>query len=271
MNKKRWLDIVLISLVAFLITGEGGLLYKLTCCDSSINIYQEEISQFEEEILQLEFEINTLKFAVTVNSETEWSDEAFNYLALGNSITKHEICSYWFDEVGMAATSEKTDYFHLVCNALRGLFRKEQYNDGLRAYAYNFSVWEKQINDRTQILGALNGILDERIDLITIQLGENVDNFETFERDYEELLVYIKKKCPNTEIIAVGNFWNYPECENIKTSVTKRLLIDYVDLTKIWNNDEYIAGMGTVVYGADGKKDMIEHEGVATHPGDNGK
>ena len=30
--------------------------------------------------------MNTLKFAVTVNSEIEWSDEAFNYLALGNSI-----------------------------------------------------------------------------------------------------------------------------------------------------------------------------------------
>lgn len=265
---------ILILSAAFLIMSEGCLLYKLYQCnisqDEKVLRLECDINTLNEEISKLELDINTLKFAVLVNAETEWSEESFNYLALGNSITKHGICSYWFDEVGMAATSERNDYFHLVCNDLQKITKGEQYNADLKAYAYNFSAWENQVNDRTETLDALNGILDEKIDLITIQLGENVNSFETLEEDYEELLVYIKGKCPNTEIIVVGNFWNAPECENIKTTVTKKLLIDYVDLTEIWDNDEYMAGMGTIVYDADGKMHMIEHEGVAKHPNDKG-
>lgn len=87
---------------------------------SIYKLYRHNIYQ-DKEISQLELDISTLKFTASVKSEIEWPDETFNYLALGNSITKHEICSYWFDEVGMAASSEKTDYFHIVCNTLQGI------------------------------------------------------------------------------------------------------------------------------------------------------
>jgi hypothetical protein len=39
-------------------------------------------------------------------------------LAIGNSITTHGKCSYWWSNAGMAASDELHDYFHIVKNIL---------------------------------------------------------------------------------------------------------------------------------------------------------
>ncbi len=44
------------------------------------------------------------------------SEDIFDYLAIGNSITLHGICDYWWGNYGMAASSIDNDYYHLVCN-----------------------------------------------------------------------------------------------------------------------------------------------------------
>lgn len=46
--------------------------------------------------------------------------------------------------------------------------------------------------------------------------------------------------------------------------------IEYISLAEIKENKEYMAGIDTIVYGDDGEKHIIKHEGVALHPGDNG-
>lgn len=38
----------------------------------------------------------------------------FNCLVIGNSITKHGKCDYWWGEYGMAASKLSNDYFHLL-------------------------------------------------------------------------------------------------------------------------------------------------------------
>ena len=53
-------------------------------------------------------------------------DDHYNILFIGNSITRHEITSYWWsDGRGMAATSQETDYVHqtetLLADKLREL------------------------------------------------------------------------------------------------------------------------------------------------------
>ncbi len=42
----------------------------------------------------------------------------------------------------------------------------------------------------------------------------------------------------------------------------------YVDLREIKNKADFYAGMGSLVYGDDGSEHLIEHSGVADHPGD---
>ena len=234
---KKCIKELSIILLALIVLGEGAGIYKL---------YQHNNSQ-DHSIVQIKQDLESVKFAVSAQGEIAWKDDDFNYLALGNSITKHEICDYWWDDIGMAASQEDKDYFHLVSERLDNL------TGGVNSYAYNFSVWENQINDRSQTLALLDNILDERIDLITVQLGENVYEYETFENDYCELLQYIKNKCPDTQIIMIGCFWNMPECENIKVRASQKFDLNYVDLTDIWDDPDYSAAMGTDVYDEFGK------------------
>ena len=46
--------------------------------------------------------------------------------------------------------------------------------------------------------------------------------------------------------------------------------VQFVDLAMIKDDDSYQCGLGTVVYDENGLQHVVEHEGVAKHPGDKG-
>ena len=46
--------------------------------------------------------------------------------------------------------------------------------------------------------------------------------------------------------------------------------ITFIDLSDIKGKDEYQANLGMKVYGKNGEKHVVEHGGVASHPGDAG-
>ena len=194
--------------------------------------------------------------------KTKWRDGAFNYLAIGNSLTLHGTCDYWWNECGMAASSLEKDYVHQLLTLLQ-----EKKGD-IIADTYNFAAWEVQSHDRSEHLALLDELLDERIDLITVQLGENARDIKEFGPDFKELIHYLKKKCPRAQIIVVGDFWNYENREELKKKAAEECKVAYADLDAIRGKEEYFAGMGTKVYDAEGNVHLIEHGGVASHPGD---
>ena len=194
--------------------------------------------------------------------KTKWRDGAFNYLAIGNSLTLHGTCDYWWNECGMAASGLEKDYVHQLLALLQ-----EKKGD-IIADTYNFAAWEVQSHDRSEHLALLDELLDERIDLITVQLGENARDIKEFGPDFKELIHYLKKKCPRAQIIVVGDFWNYENREELKKKAAEECKVAYADLDAIRGKEEYFAGMGTKVYDAEGKVHVIEHGGVASHPGD---
>jgi len=196
-------------------------------------------------------------------TSVEWND-GFNYLAIGNSITKHGINEYWWNEVGMAASTAENDYFHLVASNLEDKLQVD-----VTAFAYNGSAWEVQVNDRSEVLSYWDGFLSEKLDLITIQLSENVNDTTTFETDFHAMVEYVMGKCPNAQIIVIDDFWSNEKSEMKKRAIDG-LDVDFVDLSEIRGKAEYQAGLGTVVYDADGGEHIIEHNGVAKHPGDKG-
>lgn len=51
--------------------------------------------------------INRLKQQIT-EYDIQYIDNGFNYLAIGNSITKHKKCDYWWNEIGMAVKKKMT-------------------------------------------------------------------------------------------------------------------------------------------------------------------
>ena len=221
-----------------------------------INNLEKEVSVLNDSLSILQDNINTLK-----DSDVEWSNDSYNYLAIGNSITKHPICNYWWNEIGMAASSEDKDYVHLISSALP---------QPSKVVAYNFSVWETQSHDRAETLSLLDWYLSDKLDLVTIQLSENVSDVSTFENDYVELISYVKKGAPNAQIIVIDDFWDSGEKSMMKQLAAEQENVDFVSLEDIKEKTEYQAGLGTLVYDKDGNKHIIEHEGVAVHPGDKG-
>ena len=204
----------------------------------------------------------TMKAAST--NDVEWLDNGFNYLAIGNSITWHDLASAWWNRVGMAASDAEHDYFHIVSSYLKAK------NKEFMGLAYNFGVWEVQNYDRDETLQYLNHYLSPKLDLVTIQLAENASELSTYKEDYVSLINYIKKMAPKARILVIGDFWTRQNRNDLKIEAVKVTNVEFVSLKGIADNKEYYCGMGTVVFGSDGKEHVVEHSGVAAHPGDKG-
>lgn len=216
--------------------------------------------------------ISSSEVTTASESETEtlsvqediWPDTGYNYLAIGNSITKHNITSYWWNEIGMAASDADRDYFHIVLKNL------EEKHDNVKGLAFNLYGWEGQSHDRDGALYLLDDYLSPNLNLVTVQLGENVDDLATFQSDFLSLLLYIKRKAPNARIIVVGDFWNKDNRNEMKENAAKEANAEFVSLEGIASNQAYYRGLGSWVYDAEGNPHLVEHEGVAIHPGDAG-
>lgn len=162
----------------------------------------------------------------------------------------------------MAATSVENDYYHIVLNHIK------ETNYTVKSYAFNFAIWEMLYTDRAETLEALDPYLDESLDLITVQLGENVGNLDTFESDFEYLINHIKEVSPSAEVIVIGDFWENENRDEMKKEAAEKCGVKYISLNEIKNKKKYQCGIGTEVFDEDGMTHIVEHTGVAAHPND---
>lgn len=254
MDKKKKNTVIVVFVSLILIVG---------ICIIGLKFVQYELNQ-SQKIYDLQQQVSMLNEKVNSESKVIWLG-GYNYLAIGNSITLHPIVNYWWAEDGMAATSPEKDYFHIVSSNLNEIYRAN-----VVAYAYNYAVWETQAHDRAETFELLDEYLSSKIDLVTVQLSENCSDLMTFSSDFKDLLEHIKDKCgDDVQIIVIDDFWD-ADRGKIKKKVCDEIGISFVDLSDIRGDENYMAGMGTTVYGSDGTKHVIEHEGVAQHPGDKG-
>jgi hypothetical protein len=199
------------------------------------------------------------------SSEENTTEACFNYLAIGNSITRHGLTDFWWNYAGMAASDREHDYYHIVMKHL-----EEKYGN-VNGEILNLSIWEVQAEDRDGTLPEyLEPFLNPDLDLITIMLGENADNLETYQEDYVAMLKFIHSKAPNARILVVEDFWIVEERNEMEFNACALTGAEYVSLDGIAGNEDYYCGIGTTVYDKYGNEHTVEHEGVAMHPGDAG-
>ena len=136
--------------------------------------------------------------------------------------------------------------------------------------SYGFATWEVLHTDRAETLTMIEPYLNENIDLITIQLGENARELNTFESDFEYLITYIAQKSPNAKIIVIGDVWESNGRDAMKKEAADKCGVTFIDMSEIKDNSIYQCGIKSVVYDYDGNPHIVEHEGVAKHPGDSG-
>ena len=222
-----------------------------------VKFYKHEKVQ-QDRIASLEGKVSLL-LAASYKSSVEWSSANYNYLAIGNSITIHPLNEYWWNECGMAATTAQKDYVHLVASSLDA-----------KSYAYNFATWELMGHDRGETLSLLDGLLSDKLDLVTIQLGENATDLATFESDFEELIRYVQKRSPDARLLVIGDFWDKKQKDAMKQKACEKTKVEFISLDIIKGLKKYQCGMGTTVYDNNGNPHTVEHAGVANHPGDAG-
>ncbi len=257
---------IIVGILAMVILGGGIANYEkwqgeqISILQNNDKTRREEMDALNADILELQNRLLALETGKVV----EYDTNGYNYLAIGNSITTHAKCDYWWDERGMASTSKENDYVHLV-----SLYLKEYYKIQV-THIVNYASWEVQSNDRAETYELIDPYLSPEVDLLTVQLGENVNDLTMFSSDFEALILYLKSNCPNAEIMIIDDFWDNSDRRNIKQSVAENCGVTYVDLSEIREKAEYECGLGTIVYGDDGEEHVVEHSGVAEHPGDAG-
>ena len=214
-------------------------------------------TRFSELLGKLEFLEE--KYNQTINYynyNVNYSSSNYNYLAIGNSLT---MIASWGR--GICSTLPNNDYFGLLTNYLR-----DKYGECV-SYSYNFSPWERASN-RSTTLELLDVYLDERLDLVTVQLGENVSNTTTFLSDLENLIDYIRDKAPKAKIIILGDWFNKGRNE-IRREGAKNKNVLFADFSEIIGDEDYRSSVGQICYLEDGNIIKVG-KSAATHPGDKG-
>ncbi|HBI63203.1 MAG TPA: hypothetical protein DDY31_18685 [Lachnospiraceae bacterium] len=212
----------------------------------------------QERLLSLEADVKLI-YEKNNQPAAKWNPDGYNYLAIGNSITKHPVNEYWWNECGMAASTAENDFVHIISSKLNA-----------KPYAYNFAAWEMTGHDRGEVLSLLDGVLGDALNLVTIQLSENVSDLSAFESDFEELIRYVQKGAPNAQIIVVGDFWDKGQKDKMKMESCSAAKVDFVSLDGIKGQAKYQCGVGTTVYDKEGSSHIVEHAGVAQHPNNEG-
>ena len=212
----------------------------------------KKVKNDEASIQNLTLQINTLKTnqQAAAFDNSIFTDSTYNYLAIGNSITYHDAMSYWWNQgVGMAASDADHDYVHVLSSML---------GDDTVVGSMNFYDWEAQSYDRGETFTTLDSYLSPNLDLITIQLGENVKDTSTLEKDYEDLINYVKDKAPEAQIVVIGEFWRDEEKDSDKKQACEATDASFVNLSSMWDDTSFQAGMGSTVYGSDGEAHTID-------------
>ncbi len=188
-------------------------------------------------------------------------DDKLDILVLGNSLSIHGIQYNWWGEWGMAATTEEQDYVHVVKNAFSPYVETS-------CRAFNYWQWEVEQSDRSIWLPTLNSLVRPTDDMIIIQLGDNVTDPSTWERDMNIMINYCRNLAPFAKIVLVGNFWYRESVEQGKRNIAQAQQLDMVHIADIATDSKYMCGLGTYVTGADGNVHEVTVSGVGVHPGD---
>lgn len=158
-------------------------------------------------------------------------------------------------------TQPDGDYFGRVKQQLAAEY------GGAIAYRINYASWER-MHDRSKSLDLLNILLSDKLNLVTIQLGENVTDTSHFEEDLETLIAYVRKRAPKAKIIVLGDFWDKHRNELRKKAAANQNVL-FADFSEIIVNKDYQSKEGTVCTLDNGSTIAVSKE-AETHPGDKG-
>ncbi len=204
-------------------------------------------------------------FSTCLNAPKKDAIQIKKWVAIGNSITKHPINSYWWGEYGMAASSKEKDFVHVLNKKLTEI------NDNVNFKIASAVDWEQNHNNYD--LSYFDSFFDGDENLVVVRIGENVTSIENYEINFRKLIQYIKKLAPNAQIIITGIFMTESVYLDQKDKIQKETAelenCIYVSLKEL-AKEENRNFVGAEVMGDDNLLHKIDNKTVADHPGDKG-
>jgi lysophospholipase L1-like esterase len=190
--------------------------------------------------------------------------ESFDFskiLFLGNSITLHGPAAEigWTGNWGMAASAVELDYVHLLTAEI-----SRATSTTPRIRVRNIADFERGY-EKFDIDSSLKADLEFDPDLVIVAIGENVAELSTpeardgFSLAFSRLLTAIKSRKPKV-IVVRSCFGRNPPKDQILRKSSSAVDALFVDISKLADEESNFARSERV----------IEHAGVAGHPGDKG-
>ncbi|MBN2558148.1 MAG: SGNH/GDSL hydrolase family protein [Clostridia bacterium] len=177
-------------------------------------------------------------------------------LFVGNSITWHPVKQEigWNHEWGMAASSEKCDYLHLVMREIKKIAPMCVYK----------IAWVVQWEQEYWIESNLEAHIDAaefKPDVIILKIGENVfqkyNNAHPFHIYFKKLIDFLNPE-DKARVLVATSFWKAGVVDEAMRKIAVERKYPLVELGGFGDSDDMKA------------KGLFEHKGVGNHPGDRG-
>ena len=184
-------------------------------------------------------------------------------LFIGNSLligNQHD--NYAF---GMCATDINNDYYHHITQYILNIKPNATFE---KISGTDFEGATSQNTVNNFLSNTLLPHLDDNIQLVIVQLGDNVNTQEKvtmFNSSCLELLQFIRTYAPNSRVVFVGEWYSSAQRQTIIANACKNSGCQFVDISNL-NTTENQATIGTIITFPDGYTRTVTSAGVASHP-----
>lgn len=209
----------------------------------------------------------TASVTVSVSGQSEKiAANSYKILTYGNSIMNHAPAPDigWNGSWGMAASSADKDYVHRLIYYMEHKFGEESITHEYGGAVATFERAVPASDETADLSGHISGLVAtaaaEQPDIITVQIGENVNTSPTvasYENAMRQFVTALKEAAPDALIVVCTPFWGGDNLIAGMTNVAEEFDLPLA-LVHTLNTDENKA-IG-----------QFEHSGVAAHPGDTG-
>lgn len=180
----------------------------------------------------------------------------YNVLTIGNNIfLKDE----QYDISESNESNESLDYYNLTKNRLQEIFHTVNMN------YINGIDWEKAENSQKRMDWVNHNLLKQTVsnlDLVIFQLGDNYDFNNEFENDMHEMIQYIRKYSPGTEMIYIGMWFTNDEKDNKLPGICERTGMRFIDISDLKDNSEYESVITVVENGKEKQTNYPNNEAM---------
>ena len=175
-----------------------------------------------------------------------------------------------FGDFGMAASDIQHDYYYHVTEYIKSkLGDRELIANKVGGSAIE-SLPEPNHSSESMFYNGLSNLCSDDVQLVIVQLGDNVnDDTKLANWNPLKLCRFLRENCPNARVAWLSMWYYREKAHQMIADACDKTGVQFVSITDLYTqqNQSYL---GAVITYPDGRTQVVDSTGVATHPGDKG-